>query len=157
MKKEGSKIKEAELIGKIEKKFPDVEVSLKERTNRIWVKDVDMNGFKEILRFLKEAMEFDHLSTITADDDTEQIRIIYHLVRDIEERAYLNLEVDIDRETPKISTITDIYPAANLYEREEFDLVGVEFQGHPNLERLMLPKDTPEGKHPLRKGGGDQK
>ncbi|NIQ07099.1 MAG: hypothetical protein GWO20_15650 [Candidatus Korarchaeota archaeon] len=144
-------MKEQAIIKQIRGKYPELEVSLNERTNRIWVRGAEKDAFKDPLQYLKDDLKFGHITTITADDDREKVRIIYHLVRDVEERAYLNFEVDIDREDPIIETVTDIYPAANLYEREEFDLVGVTFEGHPNLKRLMLPEDTPEGEHPLRK------
>lgn len=150
-------MKEEEIIERIEDKFPDLTVSLNERTNRIWIKGTSKADFKDQLRFLKEDLKFGHITTITADDDREKIRIIYHLLRDIEERAYLNFQVNVERENPEIATVTDIYPAANLYEREEYDLVGVTFKGHPNLERLMLPKEKPEDYHPLRKGGKEGK
>lgn len=142
---------EENLIEKIEMQFPDVNVHFNERMGRIWVRDVSKDSFKNCLEFLKDELDYGHLTTITADDDTEQIRVIYHLIRDVEERSSLNLEVGIDRNDPTIETVTDIYPAANLYEREEFDLVGVNFEDHPNLQRLMQPKDVPKDKHPLRK------
>lgn len=139
------------IIGEIETQFPEFSVHFNERMGRIWIREVPKDSFKQCLEFLKEELKFGHLTTITADDDTEKIRIIYHLIRDIEERGSLNLQVDIEREPPTISTVTDIYPSANLYEREVFDLVGVEFKGHPNLKRLMQPEDVPEDMHPLRK------
>jgi len=50
-----------------------------------------------------------------------------------------------------IPTITDIIPGALLYEREIHDLFGVKFEGHPNLEPLILPDDWPADNYPLRK------
>jgi NADH-quinone oxidoreductase subunit C len=57
--------------------------------------------------------------------------------------------VRLDSADLSISTITPVWPAANFYEREVFDLFGVNFLGHPRLTRIMMP-DNWDG-HPLRK------
>ena len=61
----------------------------------------------------------------------------------------IRLVVRLDGEDPAIDTITGVWPAANFYEREIFDLFGVHFGGHPNLTRIMMPEDW--NGHPLRK------
>ena len=61
----------------------------------------------------------------------------------------LRLIVQLDGEEAALDSITPVWPAANFYEREIFDLFGVHFGGHPNLRRIMMPEDW-KG-HPLRK------
>lgn len=61
----------------------------------------------------------------------------------------LRIRVGVDGDVPTAPSITDVYPGANFYEREVFDLFGIDFTGHPDLTRIMLPDDW-EG-HPLRK------
>ncbi|MEM2083837.1 MAG: NADH-quinone oxidoreductase subunit C, partial [Nitrososphaerota archaeon] len=62
-----------------------------------------------------------------------------------------NVKTSIDKNNPEIDTITDIIPGASFYEREIYDLLGVNFIGHPNLKRVILPENWPKGVYPLRK------
>ena len=61
----------------------------------------------------------------------------------------LRVLIGISGEDPRMGTITGVYPGANFYEREAFDLFGIEFQGHPDLSRILLPDEWVG--HPLRK------
>ena len=64
-------------------------------------------------------------------------------------KEHIRLRVLLDEADPSVESITSLWPAANYYEREVFDLFGIRFEGHPNLRRIMLP-DEWQG-HPLRK------
>jgi NADH-quinone oxidoreductase subunit B/C/D len=120
---------------------------------------VDESRIKEVLRFLKtEATpKFFRLDDLTAiDESARQDReaypdytLVYQLLS-FESASRLRLKVDLSGVQPFTQTITDIWPSANWYEREVFDMFGIGFEGHPNLERLLLPHDW-DG-HPLRKG-----
>jgi NADH-quinone oxidoreductase subunit C len=67
--------------------------------------------------------------------------------------ASLFLKVQVAREEPRIASLVDIWPAANWQEREVFDLFGVDFEGHPDLRRIVLPEDFVG--HPLCKDYDD--
>jgi NADH-quinone oxidoreductase subunit C len=61
----------------------------------------------------------------------------------------IRLRVLLEEANPSVESITPVWPSANFYEREVFDLFGVRFEEHPNLRRIMMPDDW-QG-HPLRK------
>ena len=99
------------------------------------------------ISLLLNNVEDTELSTITGVDLEKEIELNYHMACD----GTVTLKNRISREKPVTQTITDILPGANLYEREVFDLLGVIFEGHPNLQRLMLPESWPQGDYPLRR------
>jgi len=88
------------------------------------------------------------LSTITGIDLGERLELNYHFHMP---RTTVTIRTSVPSSSPEIQTLVDIFPAASLYEREVFDLIGVEFIGHPDLRRLLLPDSWPSGSHPLRK------
>ncbi len=95
-----------------------------------------------------------HLSTITGVHRGEKIEVIYHFIA---AGVSLNLRAAVDVSSATIDSITPLIPAAVLYEREVADLLGVQFAGHPDPRRLILPEDWPEGEYPLRRStAGEQ-
>ena len=94
---------------------------------------------------------FNYLCDLTAVDwypSEPRFEVVYHLLS-IPKKERVRLKAKLDGSSPVIESVTSVWPSANFYEREVFDLFGVRFSGHPNLERLMMP-DNWEG-HPLRK------
>jgi len=116
------------------------------RPNRIFVW-IDRVKQREAIRFLKE-QGFTHLSAITGLEAEDGIELLYHLSSGGTE---LTLRITLPLNENIVPTISDIIPGAVLYEREVYDLLGVKFDGHPNLTRLILPDEAPEDFHPLRK------
>jgi len=106
---------------------------------------------QETCRFLKGDCGFLRLSSVTAVDwypAEPRFEVIYHL-HAIESGERLRLKCKLPGEAAELDTITTVWRSANWYEREVFDLFGVRFRGHPDLQRIMMPVDW-EG-HPLRK------
>lgn len=103
-----------------------------------------------IVDFLKEMWDFDYLVDVTATDDPskperfELIYILYSFARN--ERIRLKTRI---REGGKPATMVPVHLTADWLEREVFDMFGIEFEGHPNMKRILLP-DEWRG-HPLRK------
>jgi NADH-quinone oxidoreductase subunit C len=97
------------------------------------------------------ALQFTFLSDITAVDKfplEPRFELNYHLLS-LEYRKRIRLKVRIPGDDPVIDSVTSIWPAANWHEREAFDLMGIRFEGHPDLTRILMPDDW-EG-YPLRK------
>jgi NADH-quinone oxidoreductase subunit C len=67
----------------------------------------------------------------------------------LEQRRRLIVKVGVPGDEPELDSLTSLWPGANFYERETYDLFGIHFPGHPDLTRILLPDDW-EG-HPLRK------
>ncbi len=88
---------------------------------------------------------------VTAVDwypSTPRFQLSYHIVSH-SFKELIRLRVLVDEADPTVESITPVWPGANYYEREVFDLFGIRFEGHPNLRRIMMPDDW-QG-HPLRK------
>jgi NADH-quinone oxidoreductase subunit B/C/D len=119
---------------------------------------VEEKRIKDVLRFLKiEATpRFQRLDDLTAIDESARrngeefsdYSLVYHLLS-FDPVSRLRLKVALSGEQPTINTVTDIWPSANWYEREVFDMFGIRFEGHPNLRRILMPHDW-QG-HPLKK------
>lgn len=113
---------------------------------------VDFQSIVEVCRYLRDEPElkFEVLSDLTAVDVPKEnkIQVVYHLFS-YAQRHQIVLKVDLPREQPRISTVENVWKAANWFEREVFDLFGVDFEGHSDLRRIMLPEDWVG--HPLRK------
>lgn len=104
--------------------------------------------FPAVLRVLKEKEGFDRLGNLTAVDWKDHIEMVYHLYN-MEENVKLEVKAALDSAAPVIESATALYPGAEFEEREVYDLMGVEFLGHPDLRRILMPDDYPA--HPLRK------
>ena len=123
----------------------------------IWV---NRDNFTDLLKFLKNEIisPFKMLYDLTAIDERRRsekqdqhksdFTIVYHLTS-IERNEDIRVKISLTGEYPSVQTITYIWPAADWYEREIFDMFGITFTGHPDLRRILLPKSW-KG-HPLRK------
>lgn len=90
------------------------------------------------------------LSTCSGQDTPEGIEILYHFSFD-QTGEMISVRVLIeDKKKPKIDSISTVFPGAEWIEREMWEMLGVNFVGHPNLKRLLLSEEWPEGKYPLR-------
>jgi NADH-quinone oxidoreductase subunit C len=97
------------------------------------------------------ACPFNFLSDVTCVDwypSEPRFEVIYHLLS-IRQKERVRLKVRLGEDAPSLDSVTSIWPAANFFEREVFDLFGIRFLGHPYLRRIQMPENW-EG-YPLRK------
>jgi NADH-quinone oxidoreductase subunit C len=104
------------------------------------------------LTLLRDEQDFALLSALTAVDywpqESPRFHVIYQLTSLIKKLA-LQLRVPVNGTNPQVPTATGVYEVANWREREVADMFGIEFPGHPDPRRILMPDDW-EG-HPLRK------
>ena len=114
---------------------------------------VERSALREACVLLRDDLNcpFNFLSDVTCVDwypAQPRFEVIYHLFS-ISKKERVRLKVRLNGEAPAVESVTSVWPAANYFEREVFDLFGVRFTGHPYLRRLLMPEEW-EG-HPLRK------
>jgi NADH-quinone oxidoreductase subunit C len=128
----------------IEDFLKGIDKNLTKEKNTIWIK-TEKNKITNILKRLKDLGAY-RMTSITGVDLGKDIEVIYHLIYG---KTAINLRTLVSKKNPEIRTVTDIYPGANLYERELYEMLGVISKGHPDLKKLFLAKDSP--KFPLRR------
>jgi NADH-quinone oxidoreductase subunit C len=91
---------------------------------------------------------FEDMTAIDWLPSEPRFQLSYHILSH-RYKERIRLRAWVDSADPAIESITSVWPGANYYEREVFDLFGIRFDGHPNLRRIMMPEDWVG--HPLRK------
>ena len=112
----------------------------------------------DVLTSLRDEHNFEMLSALTASDywsqasppqgETPRFHVVYQLTS-LAKNLSLQVRVPVSGNNPKVPTATRVYAVANWRERELLDMFGIEFEGHPDPRRILMPEGT-EG-HPLRK------
>lgn len=91
---------------------------------------------------------FEDMTAVDWYPSSPRFQLSYHILSHAY-KEHIRLRVLVDGESPSVASITPVWPSANYYEREVFDLFGIRFDEHPNLRRIMMPDDWTG--HPLRK------
>jgi NADH-quinone oxidoreductase subunit C len=114
---------------------------------------LDRSNLRDACALLRDDADcaFNFLSDVTCVDwfpAEPRFEVIYHLLS-ISKKERVRLKVRLGSASPAVESVISVWPAANFFEREVFDLFGIRFTGHPYLRRLLMPEDW-EG-YPLRK------
>jgi NADH-quinone oxidoreductase subunit C len=114
---------------------------------------IDRSAICEACRTLKNdaQLQYNALADLTCLDwapNEPRFEVIYHLLS-IPTKKRVRLKVTLSGDDARVDSLTPVWPGANYFEREVFDLFGIRFNQHPNLTRILMPEDW-EG-HPLRK------
>ncbi len=112
---------------------------------------IDRGDIREVAKFCKEELSFDYLVDISSVDNfgTEpRFEVVYELYS-MTMAIHLRLKLRVSEEDPTVDTISDIWPTANWHEREIWDMMGLRFNNHPDLRRILMWEGYPY--FPLRK------
>ena len=135
-----------EVAVKLEQQFPASIIESNE--DSLLVKS---ESLFDLISFLKNSPEFELnlLNAITAIDYFDYFEIVYHLTSMEHNHRLVVKTRCYGRENLSVPSVTQLYKAANVQEREIYDLMGISFEGHPNMKRIFLWEGF-QG-HPLRK------
>jgi len=135
-----------EIAGQLEEKFPG---SIVESDQSSFV--IKSDSLLAIAAFLKDSpdLDFSYLSYITAVDYYDHFEVVYQLIS-LEHNHSLVLKTRCyQHDNPVLSSVAGLWRGADFQEREIYDLMGIKFEGHPNMKRIVLWEGFPG--HPLRK------
>jgi NADH-quinone oxidoreductase subunit C len=113
--------------------------------------EVDAKSIYPVLKILKEKFGFNYLCDITATDmftEENRFRVSYNVVN-LDTKARVRVSCRVSESKPELDSVITIWPSANWYEREAYDMMGIIFSNHPDLRRMYMPEDFEY--FPLRK------
>ena len=137
------------MIDEIKKKFKGVRV--KKHSPRRFYSEIDRERLPDLGRFLYEEKGC-RLSTATGTDTRRGLEVMYHFGLDKTGVIY-SIRAVVPKDDPKIKSLATFLPAADWIEREMRELLGIEFEGHPNPKPLLTSEDWPRDRYPLRRKG----
>lgn len=137
-----------EILKCLVERFPQAGLVLDERNEEALI--VAPEHLLEVARFLRDepSLSFDYNMVITAADWIERVDVISYFMS-YTHLHRVALKVQLPNSRLEVDSLSALWPSANWFEREVYDLFGVRFHGHPDLRRILMPQDW-EG-HPLRK------
>lgn len=148
------------VVQNLKEKFGETKIldqNTRDEFPTIWA---PVSHVKEVLRYLKYTVDrpYRMLYDLTAIDERvryhrtgqppSEFTVVYHLLS-FDRNEDIRVKVPLREDNPSLPSIVDVFPVANWYEREVWDMFGIRFDGHPNLRRILMPT-TWKG-HPLRK------
>jgi NADH-quinone oxidoreductase subunit C len=144
-------MEQKEIFEHLKTKFGDAIIEFKEDKPVDNYIIVSPNKIDEVCLYLRDfdQFQFDFLSCLSGVDYADgNLGVTYHLFS-FAKRHKINLKVLVPKDAPNVKTVSQIWETANWHEREAYDMIGIIFDGHKDLRRILLEEDW-EG-HPLRK------
>jgi len=139
-----------ELLGSLSKLFgPKIREQTEFRGETTFV--IDAHDLREVAKFCRDDLSFDYLLDITSVDhfgSEPRFEVVYELYS-MTMAVHLRLKLRVSEDEPTVDTVSDIWPTANWHEREIWDMMGLRFNGHPDLRRILMWEGYPY--FPLRK------
>jgi len=141
----------ADLALQLKEKFGNLISEQKEFRGEITVCVAEAERIAEVCAFVKSELGFDYLIDISTLDhygEDPRFTVVYEL-SGIEHRQHLRLKTQVTEEKGEVPSVTSVWSTADWHEREAYDMMGVKFAGHPNLQRILMWEGYPH--FPLRK------
>ncbi|MDA8087572.1 MAG: NADH-quinone oxidoreductase subunit C [Nitrospiraceae bacterium] len=142
-----------QIAEKIKETFPDEVAAVSQFRDQVSV-HLKKDRIFEICQYLHDTpeLDFDYLVDVCGVDylgkKTPRFEVVYHMYS-IAQRHFIRLRAQVPEEEPVIRSVVPVWRGADWHERECFDMMGIRFEGHPDLRRILLPEDWVG--HPLRK------
>ena len=140
-----------QLAKKIQRQFKSIISDATEFRGEFTIEVLDANQILEVCRYAKEQLDFDYLvdlCSIDNDDEAPRWTVVYHIYS-YKHFQHLRLKVNVGEEESKLPSVASIWRTANWHEREVFDMMGIDFIGHPDMRRILMWEGYPY--YPLRK------
>ncbi|MFH0948805.1 MAG: NADH-quinone oxidoreductase subunit C [Elusimicrobiota bacterium] len=144
-----------ETLGNKIKKFVQMDPFRKEKNLKRFYIDILPSDIVETVKFLFNELKLRFIIA-TGIDRRDGLEILYHFSDDKSGKVISIRVLISDKEKPEIDTISHIIKGAEWIEREMWELLGINFKGHPNLKHFLLRDDWPEKNYPLRQGKGEK-
>ena len=119
----------------------------KEQGSSIFV-EIPLSGFERVMKLIR-SHGIAVVNAISGYDSGKNIEILYHFIHT---GVVLTVKVKISRKNPSIPSLKELFPSADIFERENHEMLGINFKGNKNLKPILLAEDSPTA--PLRKDSG---
>ena len=138
-----------EILQSIKKQFPEDIVSVFEKSaKRVYI-EIKPGSVVEMVKYIFHELGA-RFNIASGVDGRNEMEILYHFT--VEDKdLVITLRAILPKTKLEIDSLTSVFAAAHWIEREIHELLGIKFIGHPQLKRLLLPENWPEGVHPLKK------
>jgi len=134
---------------RIKEKLQDKVRDWQEKSSKRIYFAIDKKDIFKVAQVLFKDLELRFI-TASCTDMPDYFEILYHFSNDPAGEIYSARVLLEDKLKPEVQSIAPLFPGAEWIEREIWELLGVNFNGHPNLRKLLLAEDWPEGEYPLR-------
>ncbi len=135
----------------VQEACPDAVLAVSEALGELTL-SIAREAVRPVCQALYARFDFDHITDVTAVDLTHEVprfEVVYHFYS-ISKNQRIRIKTRVPEDDASIDSICDLWKGANFLERETYDMMGIQFNGHPDLRRILMTEDYDEG-FPLRK------
>ncbi|MDR0791271.1 MAG: NADH-quinone oxidoreductase subunit C [Methanomassiliicoccaceae archaeon] len=127
------------IAGDVERVFSPYVVAKRTAVRRVYF-TCDREAIYDVCKYLRDALNFEHASSVCGVDWGDHLQVVYHLSNYCT-GTMVEITVDVPNEDPHIASVALLWEGADWHERETYELFGIIFDGHPKLERLLTPQN----------------